>query len=73
MDVAHDAGCRRCGLPVDFTPRTPLAIGTVFDTPYEKGCVVVGLPDVVGNFDARDSDGVVCSFSEAMVVRVHDA
>ena len=21
MDVEHDAGCRRCGLPVDFTPR----------------------------------------------------
>lgn len=21
MDVEHDAGCRRCGLPVDFSPR----------------------------------------------------
>lgn len=21
MDVAHDAGCRRCGLPVDFSPK----------------------------------------------------
>lgn len=21
MDPAHDAGCRRCGLPVDFSPR----------------------------------------------------
>jgi hypothetical protein len=20
MDIDHDAGCRRCGLPVDFTP-----------------------------------------------------
>jgi len=23
MDVEHDAGCRRCGLPVDFSPRPP--------------------------------------------------
>jgi hypothetical protein len=22
MDVEHDAGCRRCGLPVDFSPST---------------------------------------------------
>jgi hypothetical protein len=21
MEVEHDTGCRRCGLPVDFTPR----------------------------------------------------
>lgn len=23
MDVEHDAGCRRCGRPVDFTPKEP--------------------------------------------------
>ena len=23
MDVEHDAGCRRCGRPVDFSPRRP--------------------------------------------------
>ena len=51
---------------------TPLQIGTVFDTAYEQGCVVQSLPDVVGNFDALDSDGVLCSFSPVMVVRVHE-
>lgn len=34
MDVEHDAGCRRCGLPVDFTPRACAACGELV-TPAE--------------------------------------
>ena len=44
MDIDHDAGCRRCGLPVDFTPRQPsgvrisitLADGTTYSRTYPK-------------------------------------
>jgi len=27
MDVEHDAGCRRCGLPVDFSPKPVVELG----------------------------------------------
>lgn len=47
------------------------SIGQRFDTPYERGCIAVSAPDLVGNFDAYDSDGVLCSFSPAMVTRVY--
>ena len=43
-----------------------IAVGTVFDTPFEKGCVALAEPDVYGNFDGRDSEGVVCTFSTTM-------
>ena len=29
MDVEHDAGCQRCGRPVDFTPKIKIAVGGV--------------------------------------------
>ncbi len=41
--------------------------GTVFSTLAESGCVATTAPDEDGNFDARDSDGVVCSFWLGMV------
>lgn len=41
--------------------------GTVFNTPFEKGCVAVSSPDQFGGFVATDSDGVECSYSVAMV------
>lgn len=47
--------------------RPLISAGTVFDTEYEQGCIAHSTPDEVGNFDATDSDGVVCSFSLAMV------
>lgn len=28
MNIFHDAGCRRCGLPVDFSPSEPLTNAT---------------------------------------------
>ena len=46
-------------------------VGDLFDTPFESGCVVAGEPDVVGNFDALDSDGVLVSCSPAMVERIY--
>ena len=48
-----------------------LRIGQRFDTPHEQGCIVMGTPDLVGNFDALDSDGVLCSFSTVMVTKVY--
>lgn len=45
--------------------------GAVFDTPFESGCVVDTEPNADGHFDAYDSDGVLCSFTLAMVTRVH--
>lgn len=29
-----------------------IAPGTIFDTPYESGCVALSAPDEQGNFDA---------------------
>ena len=37
--------------------------GTVFDTEFEQGCIVVTAPDELGHFEARDSEGVACEFS----------
>lgn len=42
-------------------------VGQRFNTDSERGCEVVTLPDADGNFDAFDSDRVLCSFSTAMV------
>lgn len=47
--------------------------GAIFDTLFETGCVALAAPDDLGNFDARDSDGVVCSFGAAMVTAVRAA
>lgn len=41
--------------------------GTLFNTPYETNCRVVTLPDEHGNFDAIDSDGVLCGFHLVLV------
>lgn len=49
-----------------------IRIGRTFNTPYEKGCVVASEPDIVGNFDAYDSDGVLCSYSPAMILEWTD-
>lgn len=47
------------------------AIGDVFATPFEAGCVVTTLPDdASGIFYALDSDGVECSYSVAMVTEI---
>jgi hypothetical protein len=47
-----------------------LPIGTVFDTPFETGCVVTSLPDQFGSFLALDSDGVECQFSPSMPIEI---
>lgn len=44
--------------------------GTEFDTPFERGCIVVTLPDGLGTFIALDSDGVECEFTLDMVACV---
>jgi hypothetical protein len=50
-----------------------LTPGTVFDTNspdgqlIERGCVVATMPDDRGNFDAYDSDGVLCAYNVDMV------
>lgn len=44
-----------------------LHVGQEFDTIWERGCVVVTLPDKDGNFDAKDSDGIICSYHLSMV------
>lgn len=44
-----------------------MKIGDIFDTWYEKGCVVMSLPDDDGNFNALDSDGVYCVFHVSMI------
>lgn len=47
---------------------TPIVAGTVFDTPFEKGCVAMTAPDETGWFEASDSEGVVCSFTDPSIV-----
>ena len=40
MNPAVDAGCRRCGRPVDFTPHPPFTAG-VGDGPESRAAPVV--------------------------------
>lgn len=44
--------------------------GVEFDTEFETGCIVATTPNERGQFDALDSDSVLCSFTLAMVTRV---
>lgn len=44
--------------------------GQTFSTPFESGCVATSDPDFLGNFDAYDSDGVLCGFSTVMITSV---
>lgn len=45
--------------------------GAAFSTASEDNCMVVTLPDEVGNFDAYDSDNVICSFNVNMITEVY--
>jgi len=51
-------------------PEITLRRGDVFNTEFESGCVVITTPDLDGNFDALDSDGVRCGFNVRMVKEV---
>jgi hypothetical protein len=42
--------------------------GTLFNTPFENGCVVISSPDGEGTFVAYDSDGIECEFNTVMVI-----
>ncbi|MFJ4686409.1 hypothetical protein [Streptomyces sp. NPDC088789] len=42
--------------------------GMIFTTIAEKGCVALGDSDEEGNFRGRDSQGVECDFTTAMVL-----
>lgn len=50
---------------------TEIKPGTVFDTPFEKGCVAQEVPNAGGGFVGIDSEGVECMFSVVMVVSTH--
>lgn len=53
-------------------PEAPqITAGARFSTAYETGCVAQTAPDVHGNFDGLDSEGVECQFILAMVTAVH--
>jgi hypothetical protein len=41
---------------------------THFDTDFEKDCIALEAPDEFGNFDAFDSDRVICQFNIKMVI-----
>jgi len=43
-------------------PLPTITIGTVFNTPFESGCIALTTPDELGWFDATDSEGVTVSF-----------
>lgn len=63
----------------EFTLADLITPGTVFDTEFETGCVVVDDPQGMYltfkgssfNFTARDSDGVECGFNSAMITKIH--
>lgn len=44
--------------------------GRVFDTASERGCIAWTEPGPAGDFEAIDSDGVLCSYVLRMVKRV---
>jgi hypothetical protein len=48
-----------------------MEVGDTFDTPFEKGCVVVEVYNDFrkGSFLATDSDGVLCQFHVDMVIQ----
>jgi len=43
-------------------PLPAIEAGTVFDTPFEAGCIAMSSPDEHGWFNAYDSDGEIVSF-----------
>ena len=45
-----------------------LKVGTMFDTEFERGCIVTDLSGMPCGFYALDSDGVECMFNILMVV-----
>ncbi len=47
-----------------------LQVGTVFETPFEEGCVVTRPINHLGGFIALDSQGVSCQFHPDMVIAV---
>lgn len=55
-------------LPAGLTKAEVVALfaaivpGTVFSTPFESGCIAITAPDDLGNFDGKDSEGVICNF-----------
>lgn len=42
FDAEHDAGCRRCGLPIDFTPQDPDEVEAEQQAPFCRQGGVVG-------------------------------
>lgn len=57
IDVDHDAGCRRCGRPVDFTPRRPPHAGYMLRD--ANGIELMGEPDIV--LEGMASGTINCS------------
>ena len=44
--------------------------GERFNTPYERGCVAATNSNTAGEFEAWDSDGVLCAFHTDMIERI---
>lgn len=42
--------------------------GTVFDTETQTHCIALDKPDIYGNFDGIDPEGIVVSFSVKQVI-----
>lgn len=47
-----------------------ITVGTVFNTPFETGCVATAEPNQFGWFNGLDSEGVEVQFALVMVSEV---
>ncbi len=55
------------GIPAPSPFEGEIRAWVTFDTDFESGCIAFESPDIDGNFEGEDSDGVVVSFSVQMV------
>lgn len=50
--------------------RSEVFCGVRFNTAYESGCMALSQPDLFGNFDGVDSEGVEVEYNLVMVTEV---
>jgi hypothetical protein len=71
MDVEHDAGCRRCGRPVDFSPQPgALDLSRVRDLKLDDHELVEGAFYVADSLSPRIIAGPFVTFNKANTDRI---
>lgn len=74
MDPQHDAGCRRCGLPVDFSPAPPASPGETAEAgmPARRFAVEVSIGALTIEVDAEDEDAAISAAISEWADQAHE-